>query len=172
MGSWGITMRESDYGLDLLGTIVGTQLKAADFSTFIVADALEVIKADIMEEIRRANRGCSALDMVFYFSENFPNRFTQGALLIAECLDDYYRTGELVVYDYIGENYDPVEHRIKEFVITENDLQLLLEELQSVQDPEHEEYKSWRDDETRNKWLCHIQRVYQTLKEHFSHPNQ
>ena len=26
MGSWGITMRESDYGLDLLGTIVDTQI--------------------------------------------------------------------------------------------------------------------------------------------------
>ena len=54
MGSWGVTMRQSDYGLDLLGVIVGTQLKAAGFSSFSVADALEVIKADIMEEIRRA----------------------------------------------------------------------------------------------------------------------
>ena len=51
MGSWGITMRESDYGLDLLGAIVDRQLKAVDFSTFNVADTLEVIKADIMEEI-------------------------------------------------------------------------------------------------------------------------
>lgn len=70
MGSWGITMRESDYGLDLLGTIVATQLKAVDFYTFNAADALEVIKADIMEEIRKAYRGCSA-----------------------ESLADYYRTG-------------------------------------------------------------------------------
>ena len=50
MGSWGITMRESDYGLDLLGTIVGTQLKAVDFSTFNVADALEVIKDNIWKK--------------------------------------------------------------------------------------------------------------------------
>ena len=57
MGSWGITMRQSDYGLDLLGTIVNTQLKAADFNIFNVTDALETIKADIMEEIRRTNRG-------------------------------------------------------------------------------------------------------------------
>ena len=33
MGSWDITMRESDYGLDLLGAIVDRQLKALDFST-------------------------------------------------------------------------------------------------------------------------------------------
>ena len=164
MGSWGITVRQSDYGLDLLGTIVGTQLKAVDFSTFNVADALEVIKADIMEEIRQANRGCSAADLVFFFSENFSRNFTQGALLIAECLDDYYRTGELVVYDYVGENYNPVEYHIKEFVITETDLQLLLDELQSVQVPEHWLYRSWRDDETRREWLNHIQSVYQILK--------
>ena len=166
MGSWGITMRESDYGLDLLGAIVNRQLKALDFSTFKVADALEVIKTDIMEEIRLANRGCSATDLVFYFSENFPHNFTQGALLIAECLADYYRTGELVVYDYVGENYDPVEHCIKEFVVTEADLQLLLEELQTVQDPEHWLYQSWIRNETRKEWLTHIQGVYQTLKVH------
>ena len=120
--------------LDLLETIVGTQLKAANLSTFNVGDALEVIKADIMEEIRQANRGRSAADVVFYFSENFPRNFTQGALLIAERLADYYRTGELVVYDYVGETCDPVEHHIKEFVVTQSDLHLLLEELQSVHD--------------------------------------
>ena len=57
MGFWGITMRQSDYGLDLLGTIVDTQLKAVNFLTFKVADALEVVKADIVKEIMRANRG-------------------------------------------------------------------------------------------------------------------
>ncbi len=32
MGAWGITMRQSDYGLDLLGTIVDTQLKQVNFA--------------------------------------------------------------------------------------------------------------------------------------------
>ena len=73
MGSWGITMQESDCGLDLLGTIVGTHLKAADFSTFNVADALEVIKADIMEEISQTNRDCSAAGLSSCFSESFPH---------------------------------------------------------------------------------------------------
>ena len=59
MGSWGIIMRENGYGLDLLGSIVSRQLKAVDFSTFKVPDVLEAIKADIMEEIRQVNRGCS-----------------------------------------------------------------------------------------------------------------
>ena len=166
MGSWGITMRESDYGLDLLGTIVDTQLKTVDFSSFSVADALEVIKVDIMEEIRRANRGCSAADFVSYFSENFPRNFTQGALLVAECLADYYRTGKLIVYEYTRESCEPVERRIRLFVVTQADLKLLLDELQSVQNPEHWLYRSWFREETREEWLAHIQSVYQTLNEH------
>ena len=103
MGSWGVTMRQSDYGLDLLGTIVDTQLKAVNFLTFKVADALEVIKADIMKEIRRANRGCYAAELVIFFSERFPYNFTQG----------------VVIYEYVGKDCDPVEHRIREFGITE-----------------------------------------------------
>ena len=166
MGSWGITMRESDYGLDLLDTIVTTQLKAADFSTFNVADTLEVIKEDIMEEIRKANRGSSAAELVFYFSKCFPQNFTHGALLLAECLADYYRTGELIVTEYVGKNCDPVDHHIKEFVVTTADLKILLDELQSVQNPEHELYQCWIGDDTRQRWLAHIRSVQQTLKEH------
>ena len=166
MGSWGITMRQSDYGLDLLGAIIGTKLKEADFTTFNVADALEVITADIMEEIRQANRGSSAADLVFCFSQNFPVNFTQGALLIAECLDDYYRTGELTVTEYVGEKYDPVDHHIKEFVITPDDLKILLDELQNVQDPAHWMYQGWFEVSDRERWLAHIRSVYQTLSEH------
>ncbi len=67
MGAWGITERESNYGLDLLGTIVAKQLKAVDFATFNVAEAMDVITADIMEEIRKANREVPVTTLVHYF---------------------------------------------------------------------------------------------------------
>lgn len=164
MGAWGITERESDYGLDLLGTIVATKLKAVDFATFNVAEALDVITADIMEEIRKANRGCSAEDLVFYFGISFPQNFTHGALLIAECLADYYRTGELIVTEYVGKNYDPVDHHIKEVTVTNAELKILLDELRKVQDPEHEIYQSWFEDSDCEKWLAHIRAVQQSLE--------
>ena len=90
-----------------------------------------------MEEIRKANRGCPVAELVFYFSENFPVDFTQGTLLIAECLADCYRTGELTATEYAGKNYDPVDHHIKDFTVTKDDLKILLGELQSVQNPKH-----------------------------------
>lgn len=166
MGAWGITERQSDYGLDLLGTIVDTRLKQANFAAFNVAEALEVIKADILDEIRRGNRGCSAEDLIFLISANFPRYFTHGAILIAECLADYYRTGELTVTEYVSEKYDPVDHRIKEIVVTPADLKILLDEPQSVQDPAHELYQCWVDDDTRQRWLAHVQSVCQTLQVH------
>lgn len=108
MGAWGITMRQSDYGLDLLGIVVETQLKKENFSTFTVAEAMDVLRQDILKDIKRANRGCPPEELDYYINANFPQGFTQAALLIAECLADYYRTGELIVTEYVGEKYDPV----------------------------------------------------------------
>ncbi len=168
MGSWGITERESDYGLDLLSVVVNTQLRQVGFSVFDVAEALETVKKDIMEEIRRANRGCSAADLLYYFGANFPINFTHGALLIAECLNDYYHAGELIVTEYVGDTYSPVEHHIQKVIVTRNDLKILMDELQRVQKPKHEIYQSWFKDSDRIKWLAHIQSIYHTLEKHKS----
>ena len=165
MGAWGIRERQSDYGLDLLGTIVGTQLKAVDFAIFNTAEAIELLRQDIMEDIKRTNRGCPPEGLDCYINANFPRDFTHAALLIAECLADYYRTGELIVTEYVGENYDPVDHHIKEFVVTPADFKILLDELQSVQNPECELYQCWIGDDTRQRWLGHIRAGQQTLKE-------
>lgn len=166
MGSWGITERESDYGLDLLNTIATKQLKATDFAAFNVAEALDIITADIMEQIRKANRGCSAESLVYYFGISFPQSFTHGALLIAECLADYYRTGELIITDYDGETQDMVDHHIKAVIVTKSELKILFDELRKVQDPDHEIYQSWHEDNDREKWLSHIQFVQWTLQNH------
>ena len=148
MGSWGITERQSDYGLDLLGTIVDTQLKQADFATFNAAEALEVIKADTLNEIRQGNRGCSAEDLIFYIGANFHQYFTHGAILVAECLADYYCTGELTVTEYVGETYDPVDHHIKEVVVTPADLKILLDELRSLN-----KKPAWSERYSRPRWF-------------------
>ena len=166
MGSWGITMRQSDYGLDLLDTIVKTQLKKVDFSTFNVAEAISLLRQEILDEIKRANRGCSPEKMDCYINENFPENFTQAALLVAECLADYYRTGGLTVTEYVGRNYDQVDHRITDFTVTKDDLQSLLDELRRVQDPENPMYKSWFRDSVRKEWLAHIRSVQQVLEKH------
>lgn len=46
-----------------------------------------------------------------------------------ERLADYYRIRKLIVYNYVGENNDPVKHHVKKLVVMEADLQPLMEEL-------------------------------------------
>ena len=165
MGYWGITERESDAGLDLLAVIADTQLKPAGYTVFNVEEALELVKAGCLDRIRRDCRGCSAERLLYYINVNFHDYFTIGALLIAECLADYYRTGALAITEYTGGS-DSVDYYIKEFVVTQADLKILLEELESVQDPEHEKYQAWMEDSSREKWLAHIRSVCEALEEH------
>ena len=166
MGSWGITMRQSDCGLDLLGIIVEEQLRKVDFATFNVTDALEVLRRNIQNEIEQYRQRQRPPELKEFYMESLSHDFTNAALLVAECLADYYRTGELIVFDYVGENYDPVKHHIKNVIVTETDLQPLLVELESVQNPEHWKYQGWVSEEILQQWLKHIRSVYQTLHEH------
>ena len=166
MGSWGITMRQSDCGLDLLGIIVAEQLRPVDFAMFNVTDALEVLRQNIQNEIERYSQQQRPPELKKSYMESLSHDFTHAALLVAEYLADYYRTGELIIFDYVGENYDPVEHHIKNFIVTGTALQPLLTELESVQNPEHWKYQGWASKEILQQWLTHIQSVYQTLKEH------
>ena len=166
MGAWGITVRQSDDGLDLLDTIVAEQLRNVNFTVFNVSEAITLLNQTIQEEIEQYKQKPPSKITDFYISETLMHNFINAALLVAECLYDYYQTGELVVYDYIGENYDPVEYHIKNFIVTGNDLPSLLTELENVQNPEHWKYQGWANEKILQQWLAHIQSVQQTLKEH------
>ncbi len=135
MGAWGITMRDSDDGFELLDTIVVEQLRKVEFSAFNVSEAIMLLNQSIQDEIEKYKKKLPSKITEFYINEILLHNFTHAALLIAECLDDFYRTGELIVYDYVGENYDPVEHRIHRFIVTWADLHHLLAELERVQEP-------------------------------------
>ena len=170
MGAWGIIVRQSDDGLDLLDTIVAEQLKKVNFAAFNVSEAVTLLKQNIQEEIEQYKQKPPSKSTDFYINEVLMHDFTNAAILVAECLYDYYQTGELVVYDYVGENYDPVRHQIKNFIVTKTDLQPLLAELENVQTPDHWKYQGWASEEILKQWLLHIQSVYQTLKEHTAVP--
>ena len=79
-------MRQSDYGLDLLGTIVDTQLKALRLRMHLGG----YCKRNHAHQSRMLCGGSGLL-----FQRGLPPEFHTGALLVAEYLADYYRTGEL-----------------------------------------------------------------------------
>ena len=97
MGAWGITVRQSDDGLDLLDTIVAEQLRKVNFATFNVSEAVTLLKQNIQEEIEQYKQKPPSESTDFYINEVLMHDFTNAAILIAECFYDYYQTGELVV---------------------------------------------------------------------------
>lgn len=166
MGAWGITERQSDHGMELLDIIISYQLRKVNFATFNVSEASELLRQDTLNEIEQYKQRKRPSELSKFYLETLTQTFTHSAVLLAECLADYYQTGERIVYDYVGENDDPVEHRIKNFIVTSDDLKSLLEVLQKVQSPEHWLYQLWAGEKIRQRWLTHIQAVYQTLGEH------
>ena len=137
------------------------QLREVKFTVFNVSEAIAFLKKNIQEEIEEYKQKPPSKTTDFYISETLMHNFTNAALLVAECLYDYYQTGELLVYDYVGENYD-----IKSFIVTEVDLPPLLVELKNIQNPEHWKYQGWASEEILQQWLEHILSVQQTLEEH------
>lgn len=165
MGTWGITMRQSDYGLDMLNSIMEQQLQKTDFKCFNVPESIEILKADILDEIETANRGCSPKLLEAFTAEMFPYRFSQAAQLLAECTADFCRNGELVVDEYLGDEEGFVKRHVPEITATEDSIQILLEELSKVQQPTHAIYQSWFKDSDREAWLAHMRELSQTLQE-------
>lgn len=162
MARWGIRARDCDTGLNLLYSLEKTVWKDSSLSVFNVREVLDVAVAGIMEDQRRCNGLCSAKSFLYYFSINYTKYFAQYAMWVAEYLVDYYTTGKVVIEG--GE-----KRQFEEVAVTQDELKVLLEELESVQEPEHDVYQAWfedRSDEEANAWLAHVQTVYQELKKH------
>ena len=166
MGVWGITMRESHYGLDLLSIIVKEQLKPIGFSLFDATKAIDLLRQHILDAIIKCNRGCAQEELDSYIEFNYPRDFTKAALLVAECLGEYYTTGEVVVDEHLGKAGGLQERHIKKASVTDETLAVLLREVQRVQNPNHEMYQGWIQDETRQEWLAYIRALQGILEAH------
>lgn len=166
MGEWGVTMRQSDYGLDLLDLIIDKQLRKIDFNCFHVLEAIELLRLKILDEIKKENRGGTQEELDFYIELNFQRDFEQAVLLVAECLTDYYEHGELVVHDFSQKNEGQSERHIREFIVTDEDLRLLLTEARNALSPESELRKSWEESEHFEEWQAYVNVICRILEQH------
>ena len=161
MGSWGVTARESDYGLDLLALIETDYLKPTGFKHFDVKDVMDFCKNYIIDGIRREQEPYLGEDedIQEYIDANLPYRYDTVIQLVAECLSEYAQNSEFLIDDYEAN----VEIRITEFIFTESILDELLEELHKMLDPKSWLYKSWFEDSTRQEWIAHMKMVCDSI---------
>lgn len=165
MGAWGVKATECDYGLDLLdGDVIG-HLQKSDFHHFNVKEIKELLTKHIIDEIRYANRGCSEKLMDYFIKATFPYRYDIAALLIAECLTDYFTNGELVL-DIYERNTASYQRKVSEFLYTSDDLRWLLDDLKALFDPERDTFQSWEDSPSFPEWREHVTSLCNILKKH------
>ena len=164
MGAWGVTARQSDTGLDYLSLVQDRHLQEADYQYFDVRAIVDFLKAYIFDGIVRYNAGCSDEEMETYIEANFPYRYGHAVLLIAECLADYFDTGELAVDLYNDGADEPQVMKISKFIYTGDDLRHLLGELQGILKPDHDLYDAWKDSDSFDEWQTHVQALCDKLQ--------
>ena len=179
VGSWGVKANESDIGLDYLGLVHAAILKPNDYKQFDVVAVLEYLKSHIIkvirhdwkpltkEEIKQYKKSNLPIPKVLseeeiqaYVDEGFRVHYSYVVTLVAECLCDYFQTGEYIIYDYEAST----ERKITKFVYTTETLEFLLSELENFLEPTHFEYESWASGESLQEWLSHILMLCNSMK--------
>jgi hypothetical protein len=164
VGNWGVKAQSSDCGSDLLAVAVDRYLRGVKFKTFHVRHITELLRSHIIDEFAQESIGWEAQYIDFFYDYTLPRNFAYAVMLVAECFAEYRQKGKFSVYDYKAER----KRRIADFIFTDADLEFLRAELQSILDPKHRLYESWKDDESFHEWQAHIQTLCDTLSQAIS----
>ena len=160
MGSWGVKAHESDYGLDLLIVADNSYLRGVKYKTFHVKHILEILRSSIIDEFAKESNGWDAHYIDFFYDYTFHYRYAHAVMLVAECFAEYRQKGKYLIRDYDKDR----NRRIATFIYTNEILEALRMELQSILDPEHALYDSWKESESFNKWQSHLKMLCDSLK--------
>ena len=164
MGSWGVKSHESDCGRDLLAVAEDRYLKGVKFKTFHIRHITEILRSHIIDEFAKECIGWEAHYIDFFYKYTLPYEFAHAVMLVAECFAEYRQKGKYTIYDFDKEKY----RRIAEFIFTGEDLEKLRSELQSILDPNHSLYESWKESKSLTKWRTHIKMLCDPLSQAIS----
>ena len=166
MGSWGIEIKQSDYGLDLLMELVREQLAPDGFQIFNVPLALKTLRAFCKEALATTYAPGNRLNHLSELRYMWMSFYDPAYLLIADCVAEFYRTGVLAVDDHDRETDKFIPKVIHEMHITQWNLHQLVAKLEKMQDPVRPICEGWMSDEIRKKWLEYINELQKELQKH------
>jgi hypothetical protein len=157
----GSKTHQSDCGLDLLAVAEDRILREVKFKTFHVKHITELLRSHIIDEFAKESNGWESHYIDFFYDYTFPFHFAHAVMLVAECFMEYRRKGKLLFDNYETNK----KRRITEFIFTGEDLEALRTELQSLLDPTHGLYNSWKDSDSFAEWQAHIKMLCDTLSQ-------
>ena len=164
MGSWGVKAMESDYGLDLLIIAEKRYLQGVKFKNFHVKHITELLRAYIVDEFVQESNGWEAQYIDFFYDYTFPYHYDEAVMLVAECLNDYFRNGKFRMEIFEEGKDKPTRKTISEFIFTANDLNKLLADLKNILDPTRGLYESWKESQSFDEWQAHIKMLCESIE--------
>lgn len=166
MGSWGIKIRESDYGLDLLAVLVRERFAPNEFTAFDVSQALKSLRAFCKESLASTYGAGNRMNHLPELTYMWMSFYDPAYLLVADCVAEFCRTGALVIDDYDKDTGEYAPKVICEMHITQRKLHLLLVKLERMQHLDRPMCEGWASDETREKWLGYIHSLHEELEQY------
>ena len=166
MSSWGVRAHQSDCGLDLLAVAEKRYLRGVKFKTFHIKHITELLRSHIIDKFTKESYGWESHYIDFFYNYTFHYDFAHAVMLTAECFADYRQNGKYIFNDFSTKMV--TKRQIAEFIFTDKDLEALWIELQSILDPKHALYDSWKDSNSFNEWQAHINTLCDTLSQAMS----
>ena len=166
MDSWDIKIRESDYGLDLLAVLVRDHFAPKGFKVFDVSQALKSLRASCRESLAYTYGPGNRMNHLPQLQYMWMSIYDPAYLLVADCVAEFCRTGELVIDDYDRTTGEFTPKVIHEMRITPWELHQLLIKLERVQNPDRPMCEGWLSDESREEWLKYINSLHEELEKY------
>ena len=166
MGSWGVKATQSDTGLDYFTDIQKEILSRENYEYF----HLKAVKGFLAYRVYKSLETGSYGYDIESAQDTFEYRYSQGIILIAECFEEYYKTGKLEITLY-NEKILSCKY-ISQFIFSENEISELIKDLRNILNPEHPLYEDWKESEHFNEWLTHIESLITTLVKNNPSANQ
>ena len=95
----------------------------------------------------------------------YPTYFDSARALIAEYVAEFFQTGKISFSELDLTSWEYIDHEIRQIVLTETEIDILLRVLRKVQNPEHDMCARWKCSADQQLWQEHIQEVYHLISQ-------
>ena len=146
-------IKDGPFGRDMLDILIEQQLRQVDFCELDTAASIVTLKLALVKQLARP----------YELRYLYPIYFDAARVLLAECVAEFFQTGKIVFSELDLEFWEYIDHKIRQIIITEREVDSLLRVLCRVQNPDHDLCARWQDPADRARWQNHIKEIYDVL---------
>lgn len=155
-----ISVKETAFGQDMLEMLIEKQLRQVKFKELDVPQAIKTMKGHLVSKFS-PRKGEYPSELRFMY----PTYFDSARVLIAECVAEFFLTGRIAFSELDINAWEYFDHEIRQIVLTETEVEMLLRVLQKVQKPDHDMCSRWKNQTDLERWKEHIQAVYDVISQ-------